>query len=135
MDATSRRRQPRLKRLRTIIEAAPQHLLHMNTIKEDAGCGTAYCALGWAAMDKGFRRAGLVIRKNGDWYRHQYDVHITSGEPIHDFFGITEEEANNLFALGAMAYDDPHRIKKRSVLSRIDRLLAGKPIRPYAPYA
>jgi hypothetical protein len=73
---------------------------------QDGFCGTAACALGHAAMDPGFRRAGLEMR----WQLHGR-VLSYYGASIHfktlegefagaKFFGLSPDEACDVF-LGA----------------------------------
>lgn len=75
---------------------------------KDNWCGTSACALGHAAMDSGFRRAGLgmrwkqayvcapwqaVITLRGESPNRPYDCYLIGAE----FFGLTESEAYDVF--------------------------------------
>ena len=72
-------------------------------------CGTVGCALGWAAMDKGFNRAGLKLiwaSSSSIYYPGQrsplyvgvptFDGH-TVGMAAKAFFGLSREEVENTF--------------------------------------
>jgi hypothetical protein len=73
-------------------------------------CGTAGCAVGWAASDPWFRRRGLTLRKVSEWHgtgicfrasysdKQQYEPILSSGvnsgvdswTAVSVFFDITE---------------------------------------------
>lgn len=72
--------------------------------KNDNYCGTTACALGWAALDKDFNRAGLRIQWHpADGYRSKLiegfpTRHgVTGYEAATDFFGLTDKESWNTF--------------------------------------
>ena len=116
-----------LTRLREIIVAAPEDNLHMLTFTEKARCGTAYCAVGFAACDPWFQERGI---KFGQLCRYMVQM-----GPVPDVFGISLENSNTLFAYD---YDDinancmdPHCITKQEVLDNIDRLLRGEDAKTY----
>jgi hypothetical protein len=139
----------RLKQLRRVVEQAPEHRFHMNHwCDTNAGCGTAYCAAGWAALDPWFREnteieqifklehlgpdpeiKGLELFdvRSRDW---PY-IGRTFGR-LADMFDIEDEESERLFGQGLEA-DDSHNhvVTKAEVLERIDGLIEGQEIEPY----
>jgi hypothetical protein len=90
-----------------------RHALDHNPEKEANFCGTAACALGHAAMDKGFRRAGLKMvwdttnyDDNGFYYgegmpqAYQANIYFNDAEGQNAgaaFFGLSYNEAYDVF--------------------------------------
>jgi hypothetical protein len=117
-------REERLRQLRRVVEAVPDHLLHMRRFTEESPCGTAHCALGWAVVDPWFRSQGITS-----------EVHLDGAYPFAEaarFFDLTELDTTNLFGGTLDLHEvDPHAVTKAEVLWNIDRLLACLPTRPY----
>ena len=71
--------------------------------KPDLSCGTTACAFGWATTIPSFRKAGLHLQSGYDYT----DV-IFKGRrgfwAASEFFGLSEEEAENLFSPEGSAY-------------------------------
>lgn len=117
----------RLLQLRRVVEAAPDDRFHMRAFYEEASCGTAYCAAGWAAVDPWFQEhteIGSIFRVGRDGL-----LEILSGTPFRRLSHIFEIGANNswkLFGWGVARNPDPHAVSKAEVIENIDRLLAGK---------
>lgn len=64
-------------------------------------CDTTACALGWATMIPSLRRAGLVLKKytfsEGGYVGLRHDTRSVSLDAAAEVFGISEEEAHQLF--------------------------------------
>ena len=99
-----------LRQLRRVVKAVPDDLLHMHSITSAALCGTAHCAIGWAAIDPWF------IKK------FETSIHYEWAAP----FNLSEKQADILFAGDACSGLPDHAITKAEVLANIDRILAGK---------
>ena len=71
-------------------------------------CRTAACALGWAALDKGFIKDGLHLKWDGEGNADVYYKQKIDEEAGAKFFGLTLEEAGGLFMLHGSYpnYDD-----------------------------
>jgi hypothetical protein len=127
MTVKTKRNLKALRRLRAVFRKVPADRVHMRTIEENTSCGTACCLLGWGMRDAKLRRMGL-----------ERDMWITSDSAA-KFFGIGERTAAHLFAFfnGWFSPEvtrltlDPHAITKAAVLRQLDRVIAGKPIKPY----
>jgi hypothetical protein len=112
-----------LKELRRVCVEVPEERLHMRSIIEHAACGTAMCLFGWMVTDPYFRPTAIAAC----WF----DFGIRLGV-VADFLGISERNAQLLFA-GRIQADAPaHSVTKAEVLWNIDELLAGRDARPYA---
>ncbi len=114
--------------LRRVVEAAPPELFHMRAWKEKAGCGTAYCAAGWAAIDPWFTERGLTHEA---MQAASMDFRDSTFDAVRRFFGLTEAEGERLFGTSGTDYYDPHAITREMVIENIDRMLAGKRPRFY----
>lgn len=132
---TEEQKIERLKQLRRVVEAAPEDRLHMRTFCEQAECGTAYCAAGWAAIDPWFRENTEIEGV----FEYADDGHLFTGfgvwdvfDPLADIFGISRLAAGCLFGYGMSVTDEPHAVTKAEVLANIDRLLRGLPAERYA---
>lgn len=118
-----------LRRLRSVFRAAPAELVHMRDYTESAPCGTARCLIGWGWTDQKLIEMGLPNIPQGG--RAFYSRRLAK------FFGISVNVARHLFAfyLGRSSEqvleNNPHAITKAQVLRQLDRVIAGKPIRPY----
>lgn len=120
-----------LLRLLTVAEKAPPHRLHMETVCEQASCGTVRCLLGWAIIDPVLRRTtnfGLVPRNWKGGFPDQFD----SSSDAARTFGITQRQAAMLFLYRCAGDARNHAVQKREVVSRIQKLLRGEDIEPYA---
>lgn len=110
-----------LRRLRGVLRYVPADNLHMQVVEEATDCGTACCLFGWGRQDR--QLIGMGMPK----YLHE----------ARDFFGLTRSEHDALFfdnhSMGMIAVFDenPHAITKAQVLHSLDRVIAGKPIKPY----
>ena len=100
---------PRLKHLVTVLKRVPRAKFKMDTWYSDhyfkrkrrvtvpdsfvdVDCHTAACALGWASLDKQFRKEGLVMSFGTPEYNDNCGVYAAV-----DFFNIEAEEAKKLF--------------------------------------
>jgi hypothetical protein len=125
-----------LMNLRRVVEQAPDDRLHMNTfVNPFAKCGTAYCAVGWAAVDPWFQQYTklpeylyISDKETGDLTCNSYD---DPAQFLADIFGITKEDADNVFMLKGGWLRD-HDVAKHEVLDNIDRLIGGESAYPYA---
>lgn len=122
------RNTERLTQLRRVINDAPEDRLHMRVLTEEATCGTAYCAMGWAIVDPWFRKHGIT-RSIGNLCGHDSWYSMVANAA--DYFGIANEEAHWLFASGIESRSGAHSVSKAEVLWNIDELLAGRTTRPY----
>lgn len=101
--------------LRRVVETAPEELLHMRKMTEQASCGTAHCALGWARIDPWFKvNKSSMVAFTSQGYNSASAAHA---------FGITEATADLLFAGDASSGIEAHAISKAEVLWNIDHLL------------
>lgn len=106
----------RLLKLRKIIKSIPNNNFYMghwyNCDKVRYGnkpiyykCGTTACMLGWACLDKGFKRAGLKLTNEHypeftpttKFDKKQNPYKLSEGEAGGKFFGLTWHEENDLF--------------------------------------
>jgi hypothetical protein len=115
-----------LRQLRRVVEAAPEERFHMRSIAEMASCGTAFCALGWFALDPWARANTSIVSIVYAFY---------SCLSAASLFGISEGEAEHLFGISLPGTCNPHCVTKAEVLWNIDELLAGRTTRPYAALA
>lgn len=126
-----------LRQLRRVINEAPEHLLHMRAVVEEAACGTARCAFGWAIIDDWFiNNTDINEICKSDWNCPYFPVSIrcsTINLELAELFGISEKDAVNLFATEApvVVSRNAHDISKQEVLDNIDRLLRGESTVPY----
>lgn len=120
-----------LTELRRVVKAAPKHLFHMRSITEEAPCGTAHCAIGWAAVDPWFQanKPGMCDDILGKSDKEEFVPFTT---PATKAFGLTLDQATKLFGGDLMFGGDRHPVSKAEVLWNIDQLLAGKEPRSYA---
>jgi hypothetical protein len=109
----------RLTQLRRVVEAAPSHLFVMNDFETTVpGCGTAYCAYGWAEQDQWFIKNGLPTDFS-DLERPELF------QALADYFRIGRRDADRLFGAGfTMDGEGGFMTDKAPVLANIDRLIA-----------
>jgi hypothetical protein len=118
-----------LKRLRAVFEKVPPHRVHMREVIGQAECGTVGCLLGWGTRDRQLRKMGLVM----DAHEDPFFTLRTARKVL----GLGPKTAERLFAFnGGPEFDralraDPHAISKGQVLEQLDRVIAGRPIKPY----
>lgn len=112
-----------LRRLRTVFAKVPPHQVHMASILDHESCGTVGCLWGWGRED-------AVLQK-----MMGYKMGFSEGT---EFLGLTYEEGNALFLTSEVPTEvwdalnrNPHAITKAQVLRSLDRIIAGKPIKPY----
>lgn len=93
------------------------------------GCGTSACALGYAAMHPAFRRAGLRLVANKGWNADEQPFipmvdALRAENAGAKFFGIDEEEADDLFLPGRYRYEHGDRkITPKMVAKRVRKLI------------
>lgn len=122
-----------LKRLREVFADAPAERVHMREVTYVAACGTAHCLLGWAGTDLELRKSGLLPTFN----RTNCDYNTRALAAARKVFGLDKLTADHLFAFGMtgemndVLRENPHAISKRRVMAQLDRVIAGKPIKPY----
>lgn len=104
-----------LEKLREIFVRVPEHRVHMGVVMERTHCGSAGCLLGWSR----------AYAKKHRWFE----------EARANDFGLANATARKLFAIDVMSEpalrENPHLITKAQVLRQLDRVIAGKPIKPY----
>ena len=81
------------------------------------GCGTAACALGYAALHPSFRRSGLKLGAADHWmhgpiWAPEFEglFGFAAGEA---FFGLTGDDARSIFDPSAGAGKTPKQVAKR----------------------
>ena len=121
-----------------------RHDMSHHPEKEANFCGTAACALGHAAMDKNFRRAGLEMEWEASFYNNDGDY---CGEPQAyqatimfkgeenesagaKFFGLSYDEACDIF-LGTDATKKEVIAKLKKYAKRRKELMAEAEAREY----
>lgn len=118
-----------LQQLRRVVQDAPDDLLHMRAVVEEAACGTARCALGWCIVDPWFQKNTAI----NDIYPIDYSRPGLVLDPgTQALFDISCQDANNLFGGNLGRSIDEHAVSKEEVLWNIDELLAGRHALPYA---
>lgn len=123
-----------LQQLYRVIMDAPEHRLHMNAFAEKAHCGTAYCAAGWARVDKQYFRPLILKAMKAEGYDIS-DINDFSAVEyaLADILGISMQNADTLFAANICHTIDKHTVKKEEVLENIERLMANKDAVAYKP--
>ena len=123
-----------LRQLRRVVAKAPKHSLHMNRVVDQSDCGTARCAIGWAAVDKWFQENTKLNELIDPGVTYQTNIGDIAN--IAGIFDISVDNATKLFGGGLSPYGNgPHDVSKKEVLWNIDRLLEGKPARSYEAVA
>lgn len=129
----------RLLKLADFLEQLPRKALKMETwVASRTGeppsvsepkCGTTACALGWAAVIPGFRRAGLRLAGMGVSLHHGGHEYVPMYEGYSGFsagakfFGMSLGASDHLF--GADSYPgDPSKTTPKAVAKRIRKLVA-----------
>ena len=129
----------RLQHLKEILKAVPKKNFDLRTwagtpsssLEEDAKlikrgatpvtCGTTACALGWAATDKEFKKAGLHLVKGCcDIITPTFKDDEGLGAGV-SFFDISYGKASYLFDPNFYSKEKP---TTKDVIKRIDELLA-----------
>lgn len=107
-----------LKRLRAVFAKVPPALVNMDTMLGiPTMCGTAGCLLYWANQDEACR--ALVGVKG-----------CMMADP--KVWGLGERTFSNLFAFRDIGdRTDRSRITKAKVMDSLNRVIEGKPIKPY----
>ena len=89
------------------IEHENEKVFDMAQWYDEDDCGTAGCAVGWAAQDPWFNARGLYIEgrtpelvgyEDAEMIRHGYVDFIGSWEKVKIFFRLNEEDINTLFS-------------------------------------
>jgi hypothetical protein len=124
-------RQARLSRLAEILGRVPNEVFNMwawYTKAPDDDCGMAACAGGWAALDQGFRAAGLALEmsSSGD-FMPTYKEHVGYAA-LAEFFHLALNETTWIFnpCRYGDCCDDPEEqpeITPQQVLTRLRWLL------------
>jgi hypothetical protein len=118
-----------LRQLRRVVANAPSDRFHMRAITEQASCGTAHCAIGWAIIDPWFQQNTKLNDLIPADHKEQCSARL---DELADLFGISTQDNDNLFALEMSTTVSPHAVRKGTVIKNIDRLLADQPTKPYA---
>lgn len=131
-----------LRRLRDVIAAVPDDLLHMRRLIETADCGTAFCAAGWAATDP------ILGPQIARFPAIKYITHLKVGatlttwdlqfvgfqavkEALCAILDLDRKDGDRLFASHISMNAEAHAVTKAEVLWNIDQLLEDKPARRY----
>lgn len=112
-----------LEQLKRVVADAPEGLFVMNRWSTYRACGTAHCAAGWAAVDPWFKRntdIGRVFVETAE----DFVIMTDDWEVMAAIFGITEDDANRLFAYEITS--SGAKATKADVIANIDRLIAGE---------
>jgi len=108
----------------------------MRNFEEQAGCGTAHCLLGWAAVHPSFGPHILKAHR-GPGETHARIDWLSTGGTANDYLGISNEDSSRLFALDISTEVDQergqtaHDVSKAEVLWNLDELIAGRHCREY----
>lgn len=108
-------------------EAIVPAVANDESLKRVVGCGFAACALGWAALDPEFRRAGLLFVVDTDSnFVIEAEVEyrgLTADEAGAAFFGLTSDEAALLFVPSFHADIHLRQVTIDDVLTHLDWLI------------
>jgi len=121
--------------------------LVMRDFSSTMSCGTAYCAAGWARLDLVLQNTTRIceafdvsdLNKTVYFSRTALETFGVSEEGegllimtvLGIVFGISDEDADNLFGGElSFAYGE-YDVSKEEVLENIDRILRGEPAIPY----
>ncbi len=121
-----------LRQLRRVVDAAPDDLFHMRAFCETAGCGTARCAAGWAAIDPWFLAntwISQIIDVDNEGFVTSIDGFAFS--KLAKLFDIPQHDTDNLVGGQLKPSHPPHAVTKRDVIANIDALIGGLETRPY----
>lgn len=122
----------RLLKLAAILDKVPRKHFDIQTyfhgdVAQPHQCGTTACAMGYAALDRGFKRAGLKLVKR-EYNAGEYTVRYGIDEGVtvaKKFFQIDYNEADSLF--GGMGYlygRDSYAVTPKMVARKIRKLVA-----------
>lgn len=125
----------RLLKLATILETVPKERFNLRFWEglptEDGmrkvypECGFSGCAIGWAAQDKEFKRAGFKLEASR--WDQKYSIPVFKGErafsAVEKFFGISQDSAEYLFT--SSQYGDKD-VSPKAVSRRIRWFVAKK---------
>jgi len=105
-----------------LLEQSVQQLAH-DVNDENHLCNTAACAIGWATAYPEFKEAGLHMDIAG----HPAFGNYENWEAIGSFFGISENEASQLFAPTNWRENNqiPSKNQKDIFLARLRKLLVN----------
>lgn len=109
-----------LRRWKTVFAKVPADQVHMGEVFGHRACGTVGCLWGWGANDSVLQKMGIPGIDEGA-----------------EFFGIPNATFEALILntrtpeQGFALSRNPHAISKKQVLDNLDRVIAGKPIKPY----
>lgn len=122
----------KLKHLRHVVERIPPKQFNIGVILSKTACGTVGCILGWAALDGGFQRLGLIPEPNRGGMG---DVSIAGDEndlgafsqPTATLFGISYDDLGTLFGGAGADRNDACITNSKFTISdavaRIDRMI------------
>jgi hypothetical protein len=115
----------RLLKVARILDSVPEEKFDLRHWKRspfpwEPECGTVACAVGWAASDPGFKRAGLSVSMDrygaGEiWFRKHLEGlqenllgknAFLNWEAVTEFFGISRDEAFGLFSHASYVEDE-----------------------------
>lgn len=126
--ARTEKQNEALRQLRRVVEMAPDDLLHMRSVVEKSGCGTARCAFGWCLVDPWFM-TNTALKEFVSWDSSYLPP------PYKDetwrVFGLSAADSINLFASDLASFSGAHSVSKAEVLWNIDRALEGEKTLPY----
>jgi hypothetical protein len=107
----------RLLKVAKILDTVPEEKFNLSMWRNS--CGTVACAVGWAASDPGFKRAGFSLRKHessiwGNLHVPHYGE-VNHWTAVEKFFGLSREQAEYLFLhLSYSGYDaTPREVAER----------------------
>lgn len=108
-----------------LFEQSVQQLVH-DVNNENHLCNTAACAIGWATAYPEFKEAGFHMDETG----HPTFGNYNNWEAIGNFFGISENEASQLFAPTSWRENNqiPSKNQKDIFLMRLRILLVSQGI-------
>jgi hypothetical protein len=95
-------RNRRLLKVARILDSVPEEKFNLSFWKAVTPCGTTACAVGWAATDPSFKKAGLRLSLPAKpWVNKfaqiKYQCYL-GWEAVEEFFHLDEHEARRLFS-------------------------------------
>jgi hypothetical protein len=125
----------RLRQLRRVVTAAPADRFDMRRFcTVGRSCGTAYCAVGWAALDPWFQKE-TPMSDYFDLMDHEQGTLVLANDNRNCFrglatiFDLDRFETEILFGTGLQF---GRKVSQAAVIANIDRLLQGEETIPYA---
>lgn len=119
----------RLLKLASLLEKKPEGKFSLKDWRKDNSCGTTACAVGWAASDKNFRRAGLRAVEVGsgiDHTRYVIEFKDKAGQVHYNFTAAAEffdiSIGDSLFLFSPDKYEQG-RSGRRDVIRRIRKFV------------